>query len=273
MITFFILSAVLPAIVCAVAFFILGGQKDPMRARLQATLWALCFAGGSFLLLGRFDFYDVHETYLYVALALAVFVWLSPKPMGARYLVRALYVLGIGAFILWPVHAALTMPVQMRNLAAFFFLGLGLWSILERSSQQVKISTLIALPLISALTLAWFLHTKIEAQGLGQVLHIAIALYVATLLVAFLFPGRVSAAAVLPFVSIFLVGFMVAGHFYFYFNPWSMIYICIPFLILWIRGWLPFVPRTPVAETVILSAISVAPLIYIFWRTNIPGLS
>lgn len=271
--TIFILSAVFPAIVGAIAFFILGGQRDPLRSRVQAFLWALCFAGGSFMLLGRLDLFDVLVSFMYVGFALAVFVWISPKPMGSRYLIRALFVVGAGALILWPIRSGLVGPVHMRNLAAFFFLGLGLWSIMERTAQQVKIPSLIALPLISALTLAWFLHSKSDAHGLEQVLGIACALYVATLLVALVSPNRISAAAVLPFVSVFFVGFLLTAHFYFQVNPWTLIYMCIPFLVLWLRGWLPFVPHSPLPEAVILAAISVMPLLYIFWKTPLAVLT
>ncbi|MGZ3723135.1 MAG: hypothetical protein ACXVA9_09405, partial [Bdellovibrionales bacterium] len=199
------------------------------------------------------------------ALALTAFVWISPRPIGSRYLIRAIFVVVLGWLALWPLRDSLHGHTQLRNLLAFFFLGLGTWSIIERASQKVQPLTLIALPLISATALSMLLLFKGSAS-MAQLVSVLCTLLGGVLALTLVYPKRVSAAAVLPFVSVFIVLFMASGHFYLDINPWHMIYLCAPFLLLWIRGWIPFIPRAPVPEALILSIICGAPLGYFIWN-------
>jgi hypothetical protein len=48
-----------------------------------------------------------------------------------------------------------------------------------------------------------------------------------------------------------------------------MIYLCIPFLWLWIRGWLPFITRRPVMEPLIFGVLSLLPMLYLLSSAGI----
>jgi hypothetical protein len=262
----FLKSAAAPAIVVAIGFFLLGGLKDPLRARLQALLFAMGFAGGAYFVLGHFNFppTEIGDSLAWSALLLMAFVWISPRPVGSRYLIRALFVAAIGTLVLWPIRASLQGPVHTRNLIAFFCLALGTWSILERVSQKMKTMTIITLPLISAVMLMLLLMIK-GGQSLAQMVSLVAALLGGLWAVSALAPGRISAAAILPFVSVFLIAFMVAGHFFLHINPWYMVALCIPFAVLWARGWIPFVPTNPFGEALMLAVLALIPLLYFFW--------
>jgi len=266
LVALFLNSAVVPAVITAIVFFLLGGLSDPLRARLQSLIFALGFAYGSYVLVGRLNFppSDVSEAFSVAALALAAFVILSPRPVGARYLIRAVFVLAIGAMALWPIHESLHGTVHLRNMLAFFFLGLGTWSILEQATQRVQSLTLLALPLVAATALSFLLLFKGSAS-MSQQVSVLCTMLGAVASIALVFPRRVSMASFLPFVSVFVVLFMTAGHFYLDINPWHMIYISLPFGILWVRGWIPFIPRRPLPEALLLSIISAIPLGYFLW--------
>lgn len=263
----FIKSALLPAGGVALLCFLVGGRSDPFRARLQALFWALGFSVGTYVLVGRLSFppHDVNESFTWAALLLVVFVWISPKPTGQRYLVRAIFVVALGLLSLWSIRSSLHGEVQMRNLLAFFFLGLGLWSILEGAAQKVQPLTMIVLPLISATALSLLLLFKGSAS-MSQIVSVLCACLGGLAAITLIFPRRISMAAVLPFVSVFIVLFMADGHFYLEINPWHMIYLCLPYLALWTRRVIPFVPRKAIPETVILGLISGAPLGYFLWE-------
>jgi hypothetical protein len=154
--------------------------------------------------------------------------------------------------------------VHLRNLLAFFFLGLGLWSIVERSAQQTQSPALVLLPFLSVLGLIQLLGLLHSGQGiLAGTVWLQAGLMAGVLIVALVWPARVSAAAVLPFVSIFVVALMTAAHFYLGVNPWTLIFLCAPFVILWIRAWLPFIPRSPVPEAIGLGILGAIPLAYV----------
>lgn len=267
----FIRSALVPGFLAAAACFAVGGMKDPMRARLQGLIIAVAFFAGSYLLLGRVNFppHDVAETFGWAGLVLGLFVCVMPKALGPRYLVRALVVLAIGAVIFWPLRATILQPVNYRNLVAFFCLSLGVWSILERASGTVKISTLILLPLIAATALSFFLLFSASAS-LSQLVTVLCAILGGLLLIGLFFPGRLAKWALIPFVSSLIVTMMAAGHFYLSgVNPWHMIYLCIPFLVLWIRSWLTFVPESIWAEALILGLLAAAPLVYFIYNKGV----
>ena len=263
----FVKTSAIPALGMAVLFYVLGLKHDPWRARLQALVLALAFAGGSYIMFGRLAIppYDVSEAFTWAALGLAVFVWVAPYSVNARYVVRALFVVGLGALCLWPIRESLQGSIHMRNLFAFFFLGLGVWSILEKAAQKVKPLTLVTLPLLAASGLAGLLMLKGSAS-MAQQMGIVCTLLGAVFVLVLFVPRRVSVAAVLPFISVFLVLFMCAGHFYLDINPWFMVYLSLPFFVLWIREWLAFVSRQPVIESVILGALSAAPLGYFLFN-------
>ncbi len=62
---------------------------------------------------------------------------------------------------------------------------------------------------------------------------------------------------------------MVAGHFYLDINPWHMIYLCFPYLILWIRNWLGFVPSKTFPEGIALGLLAGLPLAYFVYDVGI----
>jgi hypothetical protein len=262
----FILGVALPAFVSVVLSLVVGGRGDPLRARLQALFWALGFAFVIFFVHERLPFPpgEAIEALPWAALALALFVVISPHATASRYLTRAGFVVGLGLLLLWPIHDTLHGHVHMRNMAAFFFLGLGCWSILERAVIKVQSPSLIALPLISVVTLFVILQSKGGVQGTQGVAvwGVFLAGYLASVFVA---PRRLSAAAVLPFVSVFVIGLMAQAHFYLHINPWLMVYICLPYLVLWIRRWIPLVPPEAIGEAVVLSLICALPLGYLVW--------
>lgn len=243
-------------------------SKDSLRVRLQATIWPIGFFLG-WMWLGRMPFpaMEAGNGFLWSTVLLMLFVWLSPRPVGVRYLVRALFVVAVGALLLWERRTELAGPAHLRNLLAFFFLGLGLWSILERSSQQVKLPSLVLLPLFSVASLYVFLQAHHVGQG---ILSGAVALQLILLALVFVLsvlrPELISPAAVLPFVSIFSVTFMAGAHFYFNVNPWTLMFFCIPFAVLWARGWLVFIPRAALVEVFALGVIAALPLAYFFWH-------
>ncbi|HMN69109.1 MAG TPA: hypothetical protein PKC28_11265 [Bdellovibrionales bacterium] len=259
----FLRSALLPSVVMAVALLVIGFLKEPFKTRLQGLVLALTFVAGAYLLLGRLNFppADVSETFSYSALVLAFFLLVSPKPLGPKYLVRGMFVLILGALLLWPIRASVVSPAHHRNLVAFFCLGLGLWSILERSSGRVRPSTLVLLPLIAATGVSLLLLFSASAS-FSQLVTVLCGMLGALFVLFFVTPKRVSVPAVLPFLSIFVVLFMAAGHFYLDRNPWHMIYLCFPYLILWIREWLSFIPSKPVVEELLLGGIAAAPVAY-----------
>jgi hypothetical protein len=173
-------------------------------------------------------------------------------------------VVALGALALWPTRASLHGYANMRNLAAFFFLALGTWSIVERASGQLQSLTMIVLPIISATALSVFLMFKGSAS-MSLLVSILCSLLGAVAVLTLVMPKRVSLAAVLPFMSVFIILFMASGHFYLDINPWHMIFLCLPFLLIWFRNWIPFVPRKPIPETIILGAASAAPLGYFLY--------
>jgi len=262
----FIKTALAPALAVGIVFLLVGGLSDPLRARIQSVVWALAFTVGAYFLVGRLSFppTDVNEAFSCGALLLAGFVLISPKGVDVRYLTRAIFVVALGALALWPIRASLHGYAHYRNLAAFFFLALGTWSIVERASSQLQTLTMIVLPIISATALSVFLMFKGSAS-MSQLVSVLCALLGAVAFLALIKPKRVSMAAVLPFISVFIILFMASGHFYLDINPWHMIYLCLPFLLIWFRGYIPFVPRRPIPEAIILGAASAAPLGYFLY--------
>jgi hypothetical protein len=229
-------------------------------------VWALGMVAGCYVLIGHLNFppRDVNEAISWSTLALVAFVWLGPHDQGRRYMVRAVFVVALGLLTLWPIHESLHGHVQMRNLLAFFFLALGTWSIIEKVTQKVQPLTLIALPMICATALSLLLMFKGSAS-MAQMVSVICALLGGVLAVALVAPGRVAVAAIMPFISVFIILFMVCGHFYLDINPWFMIYLCVPYLVLWIRGVIPFIPHRPIGEALSLGVLSALPLIYFIW--------
>jgi hypothetical protein len=258
-----LMTFVLPGLIAAAGLFLVPGG-DPWRARLQAIVWALAFVTG-WMLLGRQPFPWAENGFFWSVLLLLVFICWSPKDVGLRYFVRAVFVFAVGVLVLWPKHAELGGMTHLRNLLAFFFLGLGVWSIVERSAQQVRVPSLVLLPLLSLIGLFWFLTRHHLGAGMfvGTV-KLQLALLIGALIVTLVKPAKVSPAAVLPFVSVFVVALMACTHFYFHTNPWTMVFLCVPFVPLWCRGWLPFIPRAPLIEALGLGLLGALPIAYMF---------
>lgn len=270
-------SVLVAAATVFIAFWMIGTFSDPLRARLQGLVWSLAFVGVAFEFRGRFPWplFNFQDGLIWGCLLLGLFIVVSPKSVGVRYFIRGLIVIAFGYLILAPLGHAFVGSVNQRNLLAFFFLGLGLWSILERSSAQVKISGLLLLPILSLIGLAWLLMKQLTAgQGLALtsgevgllmapiVLHLS--LLVSLFALSLLVPQKISPASVLPYVSVMIVAEMAAGHFYLRINPWFMVWLCLPFLLLWIRGWMPFVPKDSKAEAIMLGVMAGLPMAYLF---------
>jgi hypothetical protein len=266
----FVRSAAAPAVLVTILFFVTGGLKDPLKTRLQGLILALAYFAGAYLLLDRLNFppKDVSETFGWMALILGAFVVWNPKPLGTRYFVRALVVLALMLTVLWPLREQIVKPIYHRNLVAFFCLGLGVWSIVERTAGAVRTSTLILLPMIAATALS-LLTLYSSSASLSQLVSILCAFLGGLFLLACLWPNKIGRSSVVPFLSVFVVMMMVAGHFYLDINPWHLIYLCLPFLILWIRSWFTFVPENPVAEGLVFGLLSAAPLGYFIYNTGV----
>lgn len=263
-------SAALPALVVTILYFLIGGMKEPVRTRLQGLVFAFGYFVGAFLLLDRVGFppRDVSETFGWAALVIGLFILWNPQPLGTRYLVRALVVLALFAIVLWPLKDQIAKPMYHRNLVAFFCLALGTWSIIERTAGAVRISTLILLPLISAISLTWLMLSS-SGASLAQMVTLLCSALGGLFVLACLFPNRIGRSAIVPFLSSFVAMMMVAGHFYYDINPWHLIYLCLPFLVLWLRSWLTFVPSHPIAEALILGGLSALPLAYFVYNTGV----
>jgi hypothetical protein len=266
----FIRSALLPATAATMAIFVAGFLKEPWRARLQALILSLAFMVGTYILIGRLHLppSDAAEALSLSALLVALFVFVRPHPLGHRYLLRALFVLALGLLILWPLRNTIMDPRNHRNLIAFFCLGLGIWSILEKAAAKVRPLTLVLLPLIAATALSLMMLFASSAS-FSQLVSVFCACLGGLLVIALLMPSRLSVNALLPFLSVFIIMMMVAGHFYLDINPWHMIYLCFPYLILWIRDWLGFVPQKAIPEALILGAVSAAPLVYFVYNVGL----
>lgn len=263
--TSFLLSAVFPAAAALVLCFMVGGLRQNWRDRLQALIFGLAYVGGALLLLHRLNFppSDVSESFSYIAVGMALFVFVAPKEFSARYGLRALFVVLFGGLMLWHIRGSLGGTANLRNMLAFYCLALGVWSIAERGVQQVSLLTLIILSLIAATSTSLLLLFSASAS-FSQLVSILCAILGALCVGVWIAPQRFSSAAILPFASVFVVLFMAFGHFYLDVNPWHMVYLCWPFAILWARGWLP-IPKPPLLEAGILGIISAAPLAYFLW--------
>jgi hypothetical protein len=266
----FVRSALLPAFVAALAILGFGFLKEPWKARGQAVILALAFAFGAYLLIGRLNVppTDAGESFSLAALALAVFVFVRPHHIGHRYLLRGLFVLILGGIVLYPLRQTLFTPVHYRNLLAFFCLALGVWSIVEKASLKVRPVTLILLPLIAATALSLIMLFKASAS-FSQLVTCACALFGASLVIALLRPKALSLVAIVPFLSVFVILMMIAGHFYLDINPWHMIFLCLPYFVLWIRDWFGFVPQKTVSEALVFGLVSGAPLAYFIYDVGI----
>lgn len=266
----FLKSAVAPAAVATVLFILTGFLKDPLRARLQGLIFALAFVAGSYIIIGRLSFppTDSAEALSIGALLLVGFVMWSPRALGPRYLVRGLFVLALGLILLWPLRQQLSNPVYHRNLAAFFCLALGIWSIVERASGKVRPTTLILLPLITASALSLMMLFAASAS-MSQIVTVLCALFGGLLLFSWLMPTRVGVGGFLPFLSVFVIGMMVVAHFYLDINPWTLIYLCLPFFVLWFREWFGFVPQQTLAEAAVFGLISALPLAYLVYNAGV----
>ncbi len=259
------LTVVLASVVFLAALGVTGFTlKDPLRARLQGFAWGGAFIVGGVLLSGRLPWpmYTAIDGLILSAAVLAAFIAFGPRQQGVRYLVRAVVVVVVGGFVLWPLLPSLTGQVHLRNLLAFFFLGLGLWSVLERVSQQVNTPALILLPTMTAASTIVFL-SRIDAGLIILPVILQTWLMLAALVVAVAVPTRISAACALPFISVFVVAQLAAIHFYLRVNPWTMVFLCAPYAVLWMRSWLPLIPREPRKEMITLGVLAAFPLAYV----------
>jgi hypothetical protein len=236
--------------------FYVGGNADTTKARLQAVLIAFAFGLGSFFTLRRLDFppRDFSEALTFCALVAATFVLLAPKELRRRYAMRGLFTLVIMFLLLWQIQSSLVTHMQLRNLFAFFCLSLGAWSIIERVGREVQLPSLVLLPLVTLVGVIE-LFVMAKSKGSAQIALVYAGVLLAMLIVALVRPQRLAHEAVAPFVSVFLVSFMVAGHFYLDINPWNLIFVCSPLALLWARPMLPL-PRKPLAEMVVLGVMA-----------------
>ncbi len=263
----FLRSAALPAVLLSAGILLSKLTPERIRGKLQVLFFALAYVLGSYLLLNRLAFppHDLSESLSALALLLVTFPFLAPARLGWRYALRALYVAIAGFIILWHLRDSMGTLLNQRNALAFFFLGLGGWSIVERAAGKVAPLTLIALPLVSATNLSFLLLFKGSAS-LSQLVTTVCALYGALAVLTVTGIQRVAVSALVPFLSIFIIAFMAGGHFYLDINPWHMIFLCLPFFVLWLRDLIPFVPRSPLFEALTLSLLCAGPLAYFMYQ-------
>jgi hypothetical protein len=266
----FIYSAAVPAVLVAAGVVMVGRMGEPWRTRLQGLIFASGFAGGAYYLLSRLSFppSDAGEAFIWAAALLSAFVVISPAGQGRRYMLRALFVLALGALLLWPLRQTVFSPVNYRNLVAFFCLGLGVWSITEQSSGKVKPLSFFALPLIALGSLSVFMLLRSSAS-LSQLVAIPAAICGGLAAVSLVFPAMISRYAFVPFLSVFVVLLITAAQFYLDVNPWHLIYLCLPFLVLWVRDWLVFIPRSQIGEALGLGLLAGAPLAWFLYSLSV----
>lgn len=259
----FLLSAVLPAALVSLLLLASKWLPQGFRSRFQAFVFALGYGLGSYLIIRRLNFppQDFSESISFAALLLAGFAFLAPRKVGSRYLVRAIFVALVFLVILWNLRDAMDSMVNKRNALAFFFLALGTWSIVEKGIGIVSSITLVALPLVSATALSLILLFKGSASFSQQTVTLC-ALLGGVLTLTVLWKKVVDFEALGAFLSVLVVALMAGGHFYLDINPWHMVFLAFPYLILWISAWIPFLPKSAIGEAATLSLISAAPLAY-----------
>ncbi len=259
-------SALLPAAGVVVAFFLISLMSDTYRRQLQSLALAIGLMAGVYALVGRLGIppKDVSESIGWLGVVSAIFVMLSPQAAGGRYGLRAVFVLLMGGLLLWHIRGSVFVPAHYRNLVAFFCLALGVWSIVERSAARVSLVALLAMGSLATAFLSFVLLLKGSASMSQLATSLAVQLGALAVL-ALVAPRRVDALAVLPFLSVLPVLYMAAGHFYLDINPWHMIYLCFPFLLLWVRRAFSFIPNSPIGETLMLTVMAGAPLGYFVW--------
>jgi hypothetical protein len=257
------------ALAVAALFFLTGILPDRVKTRMQAVVLAMAFVAIYYCYMGPPTWPPTGglPALPWVALTLAAYLWIYPVHFGTRYAVRALFVLIVGAICLWSlfdhIKGSQTGP---RNAAAFFCLGLGVWSIIEKASEKTNVAILALLPMI-ALLASSFLFLLEGSASLSQ-LGISMAmLFGVVMAIGFFWPRKISHAALVPFLSIFVIAMMVVGHFFVEINPWRLIMMSWPFLILWIRRAIPFLPKSQIAELAVLTVLAVAPVAY--WLSSI----
>lgn len=259
----FLLSAVLPA--ALVSGLLLASKKVPQawRSRFQAVVFAAGLCMGSYLVIGRVNFppQDFNESVSFIALFLASFAFFAPRSVGSRYLVRAIFVAIVFLIILWNLREAMDSMINKRNALAFYFLALGTWSIVEKGIVTVSATTCVALPLVSATALSLILLFKGSASFSQQVVTCC-ALFGGLLTLTLIWRKILDLEALGGFLSVLVVAFMAGGHFYLDINPWHMVFLAFPYLILWINNAIPFKPKSALGEALMLSLISAAPLAY-----------
>lgn len=264
LIKIFLMSAALPAALVTLVCFLVSSLPVNWRERAQAVAIALgVFLGYYFILqTPRFPPQGGVSSAPWAAALLALYVFLQPRSVGARYLVRAVFVAALLGCFLWSIYDSIqSSPVGFRNLAAFFFLMLGVWSIVERSAESVGKISLIALPMIAG-TACSLLFVFQGSASLGQIATTLSVILGGLVALALFFPKRLSSTAVVPFLSALLVGYMAVGHFYVEIHPMRLVMMCFPFFVLWVRKFFFFIPKRPLIEAILLGAISSAPVAY-----------
>lgn len=263
----FLRSAALPAALLGVVNLLAGFAPEVLRGRIQAIFFAAAYAFGSYMLLDRFQVppHDFSDSIALAGFVLAGFVLVAPRRLGWRYVLRSIFTLAVLTLTLWHLRESMDSMIARRNVLAFFFLGLGVWSIVERAEKAVAAVTLIALPLVSATGLSFLLLLKGSAS-MSQQVSILCSLSGAMAVLALVLKNRLAVEALVPFLSVFVMAFMAGGHFYLDVNPWHMVVLCFPYLVLWIRPLLFFAPKAPLGEALVLGLFAAAPLGYFLFQ-------
>lgn len=259
-----VLKSAAVGLIVALIVLAIGFLPERLRSRLQALVYALGFCAIYYCFLGvpPWPPSGGMESLPYAALMLAVFVLIYPMNFGMRYAIRALFVLIVGAICLWAIHDKIRGgPTGMRNVAAFFCLALGLWSIVEKAAEKMNLLSVILLPMLALMAASFLLVLEGNASlsqmaaGFGAILGFL-------LLLALFRSKAISRPALVPFLSVFPVMILVVAHFYGGINPWRLIILCWPFMVLWFRRGIPFVPKQPIGEALALAVLAIAPLAY-----------
>ena len=253
-------SVVLPAVLAGLALVLTGRQPEPRRQGGQGLILGAGFVLGAYLLLFHLGLppADVNESLSYAAAVLAIFTLVQPAAVGARYVARALFTAGALALVLYHIAPQLTAGVGLRNLAAFYCLSLGSWSITETSAARVGQPAVLASAFVTTLSLSAIAMISGSAT-LSQLAGVVAGLLGASFAVAAVMPKRVSIEAVTPFASVLIGTFATAMHFYLDVNPWHLIACFLPFAVLLIAKHLP-IPKNPLIEAAFITALSAIPL-------------
>jgi hypothetical protein len=269
LIDLFLRTAAAPAFVVAVLFLLFGHAPEPWRARIQALIFAGGFWVGCYLLTGYPPFppHGGAPSLVWVAVWFAGYSWVAPRGAAIRYLMRGIWVAGGVIIAIWSLREnILTSGLLSRNILAFVFLGWGMWSLLERSVKASHVLTPIALSVVS-LTAASILFVLQGSILMSQMLTTLAVITGALAIIAWLWPARLSLHALFPFLGGLFGVFLVTGYIFLDANPYLVMSMAIPFLVLGFKNAFGFKASSAFADAATSIVIAAVPLGIILYKT------